>query len=79
MTEVFGIAMFRQLPAVHPVYKVMVNWLIDCLTDYQEIEQFLDFFFILQLLIPHIRFTIAINTKAREQLICECGIFDKVS
>lgn len=22
MTEVFGIAMFRQLPAVHPVYKV---------------------------------------------------------
>ncbi|XP_054886024.1 polyunsaturated fatty acid 5-lipoxygenase [Poeciliopsis prolifica] len=52
MTEVFGIAMFRQLPAVHPAFK---------------------------LLIPHIRYTIAINTKAREQLICECGIFDKAN
>lgn len=52
ISEVFGIAMFRNLPAVHPVFK---------------------------LLIPHIRFTIAINTKAREQLICECGIFDKAN
>ncbi|XP_051946160.1 polyunsaturated fatty acid 5-lipoxygenase-like [Xyrauchen texanus] len=52
ISEVFGIAMFRQLPAVHPVFK---------------------------LLLPHVRFTIAINTKAREQLICECGLFDKAN
>ncbi|XP_016343940.1 arachidonate 5-lipoxygenase-like isoform X1 [Sinocyclocheilus anshuiensis] len=52
ISEVYGIAMFRQLPAVHPVFK---------------------------LLLPHIRFTIAINTKAREQLICECGLFDKAN
>lgn len=32
-----------------------------------------------QLLVAHVRFTIAINTKAREQLICEYGLFDKVS
>nr|XP_061793984.1 polyunsaturated fatty acid 5-lipoxygenase-like isoform X2 [Nerophis lumbriciformis] len=50
ISEMFAIAMFRQLPAVHPVFK---------------------------LLIPHIRFTIAINTKAREELICERGLFDK--
>lgn len=31
-----------------------------------------------QLLVAHVRFTIAINTKAREQLICEYGLFDKV-
>ncbi|KAB0407343.1 hypothetical protein E2I00_001307 [Balaenoptera physalus] len=51
VSEVFGIAMYRQLPAVHPIFK---------------------------LLVAHVRFTIAINTKAREQLICEYGLFDKV-
>ncbi|XP_041645719.1 polyunsaturated fatty acid 5-lipoxygenase-like isoform X2 [Cheilinus undulatus] len=52
ISEVFAIAMYRQLPAVHPVFK---------------------------LLIPHVRFTIAINTKGREQLMCERGIFDKAN
>uniref|UniRef100_A0A8C5NG46 Arachidonate 5-lipoxygenase-like n=1 Tax=Gouania willdenowi TaxID=441366 RepID=A0A8C5NG46_GOUWI len=52
ISEMFAIAMFRQLPAVHPVFK---------------------------LLLPHVRFTIAINTKAREELICEGGIFDKAN
>ncbi|XP_038599732.1 polyunsaturated fatty acid 5-lipoxygenase isoform X2 [Tachyglossus aculeatus] len=33
----------------------------------------------IQLLVAHVRFTIAINTKAREQLICECGLFDKAN
>nr|XP_057913951.1 polyunsaturated fatty acid 5-lipoxygenase-like isoform X1 [Doryrhamphus excisus] len=51
-SEMFAIAMFRQLPAVHPVFK---------------------------LLIPHVRFTIAINTKARDDLICEHGLFDKAN
>ncbi|KAG1930258.1 polyunsaturated fatty acid 5-lipoxygenase [Pimephales promelas] len=49
-SEVFAIAMYRQLAAVHPVYK---------------------------LLIPHVRFTIAINTAGREILISKDGIVEK--
>ncbi|RXN21123.1 arachidonate 5-lipoxygenase [Labeo rohita] len=32
-----------------------------------------------ELLIPHVHLTIAINTAAREQLICESGLFDKAN
>lgn len=77
MIEVFGIAMYRQLPAVHPAFKVKL-WLINRYPDL-VIHCFTTCPSFSQLIIPHIRFTIAINTKAREQLICECGIFDKVS
>ncbi|XP_058629904.1 polyunsaturated fatty acid 5-lipoxygenase-like isoform X2 [Onychostoma macrolepis] len=51
VSEVFEIAMYRQLSSVHPVYK---------------------------LLMPHVRFTIAINAEAREKLISKNGIFSKV-
>ncbi|XP_078499243.1 polyunsaturated fatty acid 5-lipoxygenase-like [Lissotriton helveticus] len=52
LVEVFAVAMYRNLPAVHPLFK---------------------------LLIPHVRFTIAINAKARDQLIGENGLFDKAN
>ncbi|KAL1276673.1 hypothetical protein QQF64_036296 [Cirrhinus molitorella] len=51
LSEVFEMAMYRQLSAVHPVYK---------------------------LLMPHVRFTIAINAEARENLISEDGIYSRV-
>ncbi|KAL1276668.1 hypothetical protein QQF64_036291 [Cirrhinus molitorella] len=52
VSEVFEMAVRRQLSAVHPVHK---------------------------LLMPHVRFTIAINAGAREKLINEDGIICRVS
>ncbi|XP_073670849.1 polyunsaturated fatty acid 5-lipoxygenase-like [Paramisgurnus dabryanus] len=52
ISEVFEVAMYRQLSAAHPVYK---------------------------LLIPHVRFTMAINAEARIKLISDDGFFGKSS
>lgn len=52
ISEVFEVAMYRQLSKAHPVFK---------------------------LLVPHVRFTVAINTEARKTLISEHGVFSKIS
>nr|XP_055054315.1 polyunsaturated fatty acid 5-lipoxygenase-like isoform X2 [Misgurnus anguillicaudatus] len=52
ISEVFEVAMYRQLSTAHPIYK---------------------------LLIPHVRFTMAINAEARTRIISDRGIFSKIS
>ncbi|XP_038642849.1 polyunsaturated fatty acid 5-lipoxygenase-like [Scyliorhinus canicula] len=50
MAETFSVATLRQLPSVHPIYK---------------------------LLVPHVRYTMQINTEARNGLIDQDGIIAK--
>lgn len=45
---------------------------------YGLIHTFNQIAFFLQLLIPHVRFSIAINAEARDKLISETGVFSKV-
>ncbi|XP_073693985.1 polyunsaturated fatty acid 5-lipoxygenase-like [Garra rufa] len=52
VSEVFEMAIYRQLSPIHPVYK---------------------------LLMPHVRFTIAINAEARERLISKDGTLTRVT
>ncbi|XP_069502684.1 polyunsaturated fatty acid lipoxygenase ALOX12-like isoform X2 [Ambystoma mexicanum] len=51
IAEVLCVATLRQLPSIHPIFK---------------------------LLMPHMKYTLEINTRARGQLVSKNGIFDQV-
>ncbi|KAH0626128.1 hypothetical protein JD844_000909 [Phrynosoma platyrhinos] len=75
LAEVFSMATLRQLPMCHPLFKPNIGRYAN-IPIYNDLMDFLP---ILKLLIPHLRYTLQINTLARVRLISEGGMMDQAT